>query len=328
MKKFKVFITRKIYQEAEDQISELAEVETWPYDTVPSQDVLAAKAAEVDGMLTMLTDPIRTQVITEGANHHLKVISQMAVGFDNIDVGTATSRHIPVGFTPGVLTETTADFAWALMMAAARRVAEADHEVHQGIWRPWGPSVLCGSDLYGATLGIVGFGRIGQAVAHRAKGFNMRILYSGPHRKPEIEEETGAQYVQLNTLLQESDFISLHAYLSSETRGLIGREQIALMKPTSILINTARGPIIQTEALEEAMLHHQIAAAALDVYDPEPIPDDSPLLQMKNVLITPHIASASTSTRQTMARMCAENIIAGLKGERLPNCANLQVYGD
>ncbi len=326
MKKYKVFITRTIDEEAIRQLRQVAEVDTWPQDSIPPLDVLLNKAAEVDGMLTMLTDPINREVIEKGSQHHLKVISQDAVGFDNIDVETATSHGIPVGHTPGVLTETTADFAWSLLMASARRVVEADCEVHQGIWRPWGPSVLCGMDIYGMTLGIIGFGRIGQAMARRARGFNMRILYSGPHRKEDIEKEIGAEYVSFETLLKESDFISLHAYLSPETKGMIGAKQFNLMKKNAILINTARGPMIQSAALTDALLNHRIAGAALDVFDPEPIPQDSPLLQMKNVVITPHIASASTATRKKMALMAVENILAGLQGRRLPYCANPKIY--
>lgn len=326
MKKYKVFITRQVDQDAIDRISEIADVEVWPHDSIPPLDLLVSKAAEVDGLLTLLTDPINFEVISNGAAHRLKVISQDAVGFDNIDVAAASSFKIPVGHTPGVLTETTADFAWALLMTSARRVAEADNEVHQGIWRPWGPSVLCGTDIFGMTIGIIGFGRIGQAMARRARGFNMRILYTDPRQNVEMEKETGAEYVSLNTLLQESDFITLHAFLSPQTRGMIGREQLIMMKNSAILINTARGPLIQSDALLEALENHEIAAAALDVFDPEPIPQQSRLLTMKNVLITPHIASASTATRHKMAMMAAENIIAGLQGKKLPYCANPQIY--
>jgi glyoxylate reductase len=324
----RVFLTRKIYAEALKQIPSEVEVEVWQTDSPPPQEVLLQKAAEVDGLLTLLCDPINTAVIKTGAENHLKVISQLAVGFDNIDVKASTSCGIPVGHTPGVLTETTADFAWALLMAAARRVVEAHNEVHQGIWRPWDPAVLCGADVYGATIGLVGFGRIGQAMARRAKGFNMTILYTQRHRDPAAEKELGAEYLPLDELLKRSDYVSLHAYLSPEAKGMIGAKQFTLMKPGAIFVNTARGAMVDHDALNQALKSGKLAAAALDVFDPEPIPRDSPLLCLPQVLITPHIASASTKTRQRMAFMTVENLLAGLSGKRLPYCANPEVYED
>ena len=319
-----VFITRKISQTALRRLEGVAQVEVWPQDDPPPYPVLLEKSATADGLLTLLTDRIDAALIDAARN--LKVISQDAVGFDNIDIAAATRRGIPVGNTPGVLTETTADFAWTLMMAAARRVVEADKEVRAGVWRPWGPDVLTGYDIYGATLGIIGFGRIGQAMARRAKGFNMKILYSDPHCKPEAGEETGAECVDLDELLARADFVTLHTFLSPETYHLIGREQLQKMKPTAILVNTSRGPVVDPQALAWALQNQVIAAAALDVTEPEPIPNDSPLLKQDNLVITPHIASASKATRQRMAEMAVENLLAGLKGEKLPYCANPEVY--
>jgi glyoxylate reductase len=324
-----VFVTRALPRGATDRLARLAreagwQVETWPQDGPPPYEVLLERAARVDGLLTLLTDKIDAQLIEAGKN--LKVISQMAVGFDNIDAKAAAAKGIPVGNTPGVLTETTADFAWALMMAAARRIVEGDKEVRAGIWRPWGPEVLSGVDIYGATLGIVGFGRIGQAMARRAKGFGMRILYTDPHCGQEAGLSLGAECVSLPELLAQSDFVTLHTYLSKETYHLIGREQFEQMKPSAILVNTARGPVVDPAALAWALENKKIAAAALDVTEPEPIPQDSPLLKLDNIIITPHIASASQATRLKMAQMAVDNLAAGLHGERLPNCANPEVY--
>jgi glyoxylate reductase len=324
----KVFLTRKIFPEALERLSRAAEVEVWPESFPPPVEILIEKARLADGLMTMLSDPITSEVIRVGSQNHLKVISQMAVGYDNIAVKTATSAGIPVGNTPGVLTETTADLAWALLIAAARRVVEANNEVHQGIWRAWGPDVLCGVDVYGTTLGLIGFGRIGQAMAARARGFNMRVLYTQRRRDLAAEEKYSAVFVPLEELLQQSDFVSLHAYLSDETRGLMGAAQFDLMKPGAVLINTARGAMVDHEALAQSLLSGKLSAAALDVYDPEPIPQDSPLLKMPQVIITPHIGSASIKTRQLMAQMTVENKEAGLAGERLPYCANPEVYAN
>ncbi len=320
-----VFVTRKIAGPALARLRQYAQVEVWPEEAPPGREVLLAKAAQANALLTLLTDPVDAGVIEVGKN--LKVISQMAVGFDNIDTAAATQRKIPVGHTPGILTETTADFAFALLMASARRIVEADKEVREGIWRPWGPYVLTGVDIYGATLGIVGFGRIGQAMARRAKGFNMRILYNDPNCGEEAGRELGAQCVGLNELLAQSDFVSLHVYLSKETYHLIGRDQLQRMKPSGVLINTARGPVVDPDALAWALENKIIASAALDVTEPEPIPRDSPLLKLENIIIAPHIASASKATRDKMAEMAVDNAIAGLEGKRLPNCANPAVYG-
>ncbi len=327
MSKPRVFVTRIIPDKGLEMLREAAEVEVWPEELPPPYEVLLEKVKGLDGLLTLLTDKIDVPLM-DAAGPSLKVISQMAVGVDNIDIPAATGRGIPVGNTPGVLTETTADLAWALLMAAARRVVEGDKFTRAGRWKTWGPTLLMGPDVHGATLGIVGFGRIGQAVARRAASFGMRIMYNNVKDCPEPDPPIPApvECVDLNDLLRESDFVTLHAPLSRQTYHMLGDEQFRLMKPTAILINTARGPIVDQAALYRALTSGQIAYAALDVTDPEPIPMDSPLLTLDNIIIVPHIASASIQTRTKMATMAAENLIAGLHGERLPNCVNPQVY--
>jgi glyoxylate reductase len=286
--------------------------------------VLLQEVADCDGLLCLLTDPIDAEVIAAGAR--LRVISQIAVGVDNIDLRAATARGIPVGHTPGVLTEATADFTFALLMAAARRIPEGVDYVRAGKWRTWEPMGLLGVDIWGATLGIVGMGRIGTAVARRARGFAMHILYYDPTRRPELEAELGVEYAALDDLLARSDFVSLHCPLTPETHHLIGEAALKRMKPTAILINAARGPVVDPAALVRALSEGWIRAAALDVTEPEPIPPDHPLLSLPNCIVVPHIASATVSTRERMAAMAAENLLAGLRGQRLPYCANPEVY--
>lgn len=326
MKKPSVLVTRSFFPEILQQLYDQCEIILWPEPMPPSYDWLCEHIDKVDALLCMLTDRIDADLIEKGVASYLKVISQLAVGVDNIAVSTATSFKIPVGHTPGVLTETTADFAWALMMAASRRLVEGHNEVQQGIWRSWGPDILCGADIYGKTLGLIGFGRIGKAMARRAAGFNMRVLYYEPSLKPENQSIPNASYVPLDELLRESDFVSLHAYLSPSSRQMIGKPQLEIMKPTAIFINTARGAMVDNEALFEALKEKRIAAAALDVFNPEPIPAGHPLLGLSNIIICPHIASASTETRRKMAQMTVENILAGLQYKPLPYCANPQVY--
>jgi len=320
----RVFVTRAIHPDALTQLKAETEVEVWPESFPPPKEVLLAKVKSVHALLTMLTDPIDAQVIAAGTD--LKVIAQLAVGYDNIDIAAATSRGIPVGHTPGVLTETTADFAWALMMAAARRIGEAEREVRSGLWQPWGPDVLTGLDIFGKTLGIVGLGRIGNAMARRARGFDMRVLYHSLTRDLEAEEQLGVEFVTLERLLTQSDFISLHLYYSPEAHHLIDRTAFEQMKPNAVLVNTARGAVVDPEALTWALQTRRIAAAGIDVFEPEPIPTNHPLNRLQNVVITPHIASAGKETRQKMAGMCAENILVGLQGTPIPWCANPQVY--
>jgi lactate dehydrogenase-like 2-hydroxyacid dehydrogenase len=288
----------------------------------PVRADLLQKVAGVDGLLCLLTDRIDAEVL-DAAGPQLKVVSNHAVGVDNIVLADATERGIPVGNTPGILTDATADFAFALLMAAARRVSEAERYVRAGKWQTWGPSVLLGADFVGATLGLVGFGRIGQAVARRAAGFGMRVLYYDPGKTPGHGALPAAS---LEELLAEADFVSIHTPLTEKTRHLVDAGFLAKMKPTAILVNTARGGVLDQAALYDALVAKRIFAAALDVTDPEPLPMDSPLLALENCLIAPHIASASARTRDEMSRLAAENLLAGLRGERLPHCVNPQVY--
>ena len=290
----------------------------WPAELPPSRPQLLAAVDGCVGILTLLTDQVDEELL-DRAGPGLRVVSNYAVGYDNIDVGACTRRGIAVGNTPEALTETTADFAFALIMAAARRIPEAARYVRAGHWQTWGPVLLLGSDLHGATLGIVGLGRIGQAVARRAKGFGMTILYSSRTAvDPSIEAELGATYVALPDLLSRSDFVSLHVNLGGDTRHLIDAAALARMKSTAILVNTARGAVIDSAALYAALKAGTIGAAALDVTDPEPIRMDDPLLELDNCLIVPHIASATRATRGRMAEMAAANLLAGIRGEPLP----------
>ncbi len=328
MTKPRIFVTRMIPEKGLDMVQGLAsdyDVEVWQDPLPPAYDVLLQKARGVAGLYCLLTDRIDADLI-DTIGPQVKVISQMAVGFDNVDVPAATARGIPVGNTPGVLTETTADFAWSLLMSAARRVVEGDRFTHAGKWKTWGPIDFLGPDVTGATLGIVGFGRIGQGMAKRAQGFNMRILYFDMQRYPEAEQKYGARYTDMHTLLHDSDFVTLHTVLSNETYHLMDDERLKMMKPSGILINTSRGPVVDPAALYRALSTGTIAYAALDVTEPEPIRLDDPLLTLDNIIIAPHIASASFQTRNKMSTMAAANLIAGLKGERLPNCVNPQVY--
>jgi len=327
MNKPVVLVTRPFFKDIYQSLAGRFDTILWPEDSPAPVDWISKNIDQADALLCMLTDPINEEIITRGAGSRLNVISQMAVGVDNIAVRTATTLKIPVGHTPGVLTETTADFAWALMMGAARRVVESAHEVKQGNWKAWGPEILCGMDVFGKTLGLIGFGRIGKAMACRASGFQMRVLYHEPTEKPENRANKNTTYVSMEQLLRESDFVSLHAYLSPATKGLIGERQLAMMKESAILINTARGAMVDHDALYRALIEKKIAAAALDVFDPEPVPAGHPLLSLPNVIITPHVASASIATRRKMAEMTLQNIQAGLNGERLPYCVNPQVYG-
>jgi glyoxylate reductase len=325
MKKPRIFVTRLIPEKGLKMLRQEADVEVWQDPLPPPHSTLAEKARGMDAVLCLLTDKIDGNLM-EAIGPQVKVISQMAVGVDNIDIAAATARGIPVGNTPGILTDTTADFAWALLMAAARRVVEGDKFTRAGKWKTWGPIDFLGPDIAGATLGIIGLGRIGQGMARRAQGFDMRILYFSRRRKPEAEQKYGAQYVDLDTLLREADFVSLHTDLSRETYHFMDDARLKKMKRSGILINTARGPVVDPEALYRSLSSHTIAYAALDVTEPEPIQPDDPLLALDNIIISPHIASASFKTRNRMATMAAANLIAGLKGERLPNCANPQVY--
>ncbi|HDM92276.1 MAG TPA: D-glycerate dehydrogenase [Candidatus Korarchaeota archaeon] len=320
----KLFMTREIPERGLAKIKEHFEVDLWPEEAPPPKEVIIERVKDADALVSLLTDPIDAEVMD--AAPRLRIIAQYAVGFDNIDVSEATKRGIYVTNTPGVLTETVADFAFALMLAVARRVVEADEYVRTGKWEvAWHPLMMLGTDVYGATLGIVGLGRIGRAVARRAKGFNMRILYYDIVRNEEAEKELGAQFVDLETLLRESDFVSLHTPLTPETYHMIGEKELKMMKPTAFLINTARGKVVDQKALYRALKEGWIAGAALDVFEQEPIPPDDPLLQLKNVVLAPHAASASIETRSRMAEIVAENLIAFKEGKIPPTLVNKDV---
>jgi glyoxylate reductase len=323
----RVFVTRLIPDGGLKLVREACDATIWPEETPPPREVILEKVCGADGLLSLLTDRVDGELM-DAAGPGLKVISNFAVGYDNVDVPAATARGIPVGNTPGVLTETTADMAFALLMAAARRIVEGAAYVQAGRWRTWGPRLFLGHDVHGATLGIVGMGRIGQAVARRAAGFDMRILYFDPYgdESKTLPVEMGLR-CQLDGLLSEADFVSLHVPLTDDTRHMIGVEALSKMKPTAVLVNTSRGPVVDSDALYDALKGGTIAYAALDVTDPEPLPGDHKLLTLPNCLVVPHIASASHATRTRMAIMAAQNLLAGLRGERLPNCVNPEVYG-
>jgi glyoxylate reductase len=346
MAKPKVFVTRVIREKGLELVRGNCQADIWPEELPPSREELLERVRGVDGLLCLLTDHIDGEVM-DAAGPGLKVISNHAVGFDNIDVATATARGIPVGNTPGILTDATADMAFALMMAAGRRVVEAEKFLRAGKWKTWGPSMLLGVDFAGATLGIIGFGRIGQAVAKRATGFDMRILYYDPgasltdpgastrpstagfdtaDRHRLLNPPLRAESTDLDTLLAESDFVSIHVPLRPETRHMVDAELLAKLKPNAVLVNTSRGGVLDQAALYETLKERRIFAAALDVTDPEPLPLDSPLLELDNCIIVPHIASASVQSRDMMAFLSAKNLIAGLNGEKLPHCVNPEVY--
>jgi lactate dehydrogenase-like 2-hydroxyacid dehydrogenase len=311
-------VARIIPDEGLEAIRAHCEMDLWDGDRPPARDELLRRVAGCDGVLTLLTDRVDDEFL-DAAGPQLKVVSNYAVGYDNIDLEACARRSIPVGNTPGVLTETTADLAWALIMATARRLPEGDRFVRGGHWKTWGPLLLLGPDVHGATVGIVGFGRIGQAVARRAQGFGMEILYHDVNQLPdEITGPLGATWLPLEELLARSDFVSLHVNLSPITRHLINAETLSWMKPTAILVNTSRGPVVDQVALADALRSGVIWAAGLDVTDPEPIPLDDPLVGLDNCLIVPHIASASRATRGKMAAMAAANLVAGVRGEPLP----------
>jgi len=318
----RVYVTREIPIDGLDLIRANCEMEIWPEEKPVPRDILMEKANGKAGLLTMLSDPIDAEVI-EAAGPNLKVISNYAVGFDNIDLKTASTKGIFVGNTPDVLTETTADLAFSLLMAAARRLSEGVDYVRAGRWITWGPKLLRGLDIYGATLGVIGMGRIGHATARRGIGFEMNILYYDPHLNNDVADIPKAQRAtDLDTLLEQSDFITLHMPLTPDTHHLIDAEALKKMKRTAVIVNTARGTIIDADALYEALSSGEIAYAALDVTDPEPLPAVHRLLKLPNCLVVPHIGSASMVTRAKMSVMAAENLLAGLRGEAPPHLVN------
>ena len=318
----KLFITRKIPERGLKRVMEHFEVDLWPDEDPPPKQVIADRAREVDALVPLLTDPIDSGVMDSAPN--LRIISQYAVGYDNIDVRAATRKGIYVTNTPGVLTDTVADFTLALLFAIGRRVAGADKSIKAGKWKVgWHPLSFLGTDLYEATLGIIGMGRIGAAVTRRAvKGFKARVLYCDVVRRKELEDELGVEFVEMERVLRESDFVSVHVPLSPETKHLIGEKELKLMKQTAYLINTSRGKVIDEKALTRALKEGWIAGAALDVFHEEPTPADNPLLQLDNVVVTPHIASASFETRSKMADIVADNLIAFKEGREPPTLVN------
>jgi glyoxylate reductase len=320
----KVYVTRELPERGLKTIKERFDAEVWPEYAPPPKKTIIEKAKDVDALATLLSDKIDAEVFD--AAPKLKMIAQLAVGFDNVDVQEATKRGIYVSNTPEVLTDTTADFAWTLLMALARRVVEADKYIRMGKWKVgWHPAMLQGRDVYGATMGIVGAGRIGYAVAKRATGFSMKILFYDVIPRPEMEKDFGAKKVDLDELLKQSDFVSVHVPLMKETHHLINAEKLRLMKKTAYLINNSRGPVVDEKALYEALNEGRIAGAGLDVFEQEPTSLANPLLKLDNVVVAPHISSASYETRSKMAEMVADNLIAFFEGKKPPNLINPDV---
>jgi len=320
----KIYVTRAVFEEALTELRREAHVEVSPDDRPLSKAEVMERLREVDGAMTMLTDTIDREVLT--ACPGLKITSNVAVGFNNIDAGAATELGVMVTNTPGVLTDTTADFAWALLMAAARRVVEGDKFTRAGKWKAWSPTMFLGRDVHGKTLGILGLGRIGQAVARRAAGFNMKVIFNNPRAVSDgIVQQLGAQQVSFEELLRTSDFISLHVPLSAATTHMLDARAFAMMKPTCIVVNTARGPVIDERALVEALKNKKIAGAGLDVFENEPQVEPD-LLHMDNVVLAPHIGSGSYETRLKMCMMAAANLLAWLRGQHPPNLVNPEVW--
>ena len=322
----KVFVSRVIPDVGLNKIKEACDADIWTDPLPPPANVLAEKIADCDGVVSLLTDRIDGPLLDKAPK--VKVVSNFAVGFNNIDIPAATERGVCVGNTPGVLTDATADMAFCLLIAAARRVVEGHNYTLSGKWKTWEPLGHLGQDLFGKTVGIIGMGRIGYAFAKRCfGGWDMKILYYDVYRNEHAEKEFNAKQVDLDTLLAESDFVSLHTLLDEKTKGMIGEAEFQKMKPSAVVINSARGPLVNQKALHDALKNGTIFAAGLDVTDPEPPEMSDPLLQLPNVVIAPHIASATIDTRNNMANICANNLIAGLKGEKLPAWVNPEVDG-
>ncbi|MBN1682991.1 D-glycerate dehydrogenase [Candidatus Bathyarchaeota archaeon] len=322
--KNRVYVTRELPQRGLNRIKENFDTQIWSEYIPPTKKQLIEKIRDVDAIASNVSDKIDAEVFD--AAPKLKIVSQMAVGYDNIDVIEATKRGIYVTNTPDVLTDTTADYAFALILAIARRVVEADKYVRDGKWTiGWHPSFMMGTDVNGATLGIIGAGRIGYAVAKRAKGFNMKIIYNDVSQRLEMEKELDAIYVDLETVFKEADFVSVHVPLLPETRYLVNSDKLSLMKKTSYLINTSRGPVVNEKALYDALVNKKIAGAAIDVFEQEPTPIDNPLLKLDNIVVAPHIASSSYETREKMSEMVADNLITFFKGVTPPNLVNKEL---
>lgn len=324
MAKPRVYVCRALPDPALAIVRAVADVRLWEREDVPPpRDVLLREIAECEGVLTLLTDRVDEEFLSRSPR--LRVVANMAVGFDNIDVPAATRARVVVTNTPDVLTETTADFAFTLILAAARRLVEADAFTRAGKWKTWSPMLLAGQDVHHATLGLVGLGRIGSAVARRAKGFEMRVIYYDPVRRQDLESRLGIEFRAMDEVLKSADIISVHVPLMAETRHLIGPEQFKMMKRSAVFVNAARGPIVDQAALAEALRTRTIYAAGIDVFEQEPVSADDPLLALENVVVAPHIASASIPTRTRMATLAAENVAAVLQGKRPPTPVNPEI---
>jgi glyoxylate reductase len=323
MSKPRVYSSHPLFEEARKILDANCDVEYWSGSERPSREEVLRKVKDKEGLVCLLTEKINEELLR--AAPKLRIAANVAVGYDNIDVNACTKRGVVATNTPGVLDETTADFAWTLLMAVARRLSEGELLARSGIWKGWNLDQLCGADVWGKTLGIVGFGRIGRAVARRSCGFQMKVIYTDAVRAPEdVEKSVNAEFRDMNTLLAESDFISLHVPLLPETRGLFGAAKFSRMKPTAFLINTSRGPVVDEAALIAALETKKIAGAALDVFENEPFVH--PGLKRPNVVLTPHLASASLETRTKMAVMAANNVVALFQGQRPPNMINGDIF--
>ena len=322
MEKWKVFVTRKLPQKALDWLGEKCELEVNPENRILKKEEVIKGVKGKDGLLCLLTDKIDAEVMDSA---DLKMIANYAVGFDNVDVKAATKRKIPVSNTPGVLTDATAELAWALLFSMARRVVEGDKFCRAGKYKGWDPMLLLGMDLKGKTLGVVGAGRIGTAFALKSRGFGLKVLYTDKRKNELLEKELGAKQVELRELLKEADFVSIHTTLTPKTKHLIGEKELRIMKPKAILINASRGPMLDEKALARALKESWIFGAGLDVYENEPEMEPE-LLDLDNVVLLPHLGSATEETRTKMALMAAENLVAGLKGGVPPNCVNPEVF--
>lgn len=319
----RVFVSRRLVGDGVSRLEADLEVELWPGDDPPPADVLRSESARSQAILVNIADRVDAALLQDAAG--LRVVSQMAVGYDNIDVVAATQRGILVTNTPGVLTDATADMAFALLLAQARRLPEGEKAIRAGEWGDWKPWFLLGRDLTGKTLGIVGLGAIGMAMARRAGGFGMRVVYNSRQRKPEAEADLGVEWRELPALLAESDYVSLHMALNDDTRGMIGAAELSQMKRDAVLINTARGGVVEQAALLQALREGTIGGAGLDVFASEPLPPDDPLMSLPNVVVAPHLGSATVETRTRMSDLAVDNLLAFFRGERPPSCVNAEV---
>lgn len=318
----KVFVSRNIVPDAISKLQEYFDVEIWDRSVPPSKEVFIEKLQGFDGVMTEVSDIMDDDILSSCGS--LKIVANRAIGYDNIDLDSASRNRIFVSNTPGILHESCADFTMALMLSLARQVTRSNRKVIAGEWKFFDQTPYLGTDVFGKTLGLLGMGEIATAVVKRAAGFDMEILYYSRSRKPEIEETYNIQWVSFDELLSRSDYISIHVPLTQETENLIGLNEFKQMKEDAFFINTSRGGIVNPDALREALYENYIAGAALDVTLPEPISPDDPLVSMENVIITPHISSASTATLRRMGLLAADNIIAGLRGEKMPSCLNAE----